>query len=95
MLHRQNLTPPPSIGGKQTLNLEGLDWGLDLLKDVPPPPATGLKDGDEEVRRPKTWLRQRWAGTRGAFRPCRLEATLGTVRSCIFLRGSYWITIPP
>jgi hypothetical protein len=26
MLHRQNLTPPPNIGGEQTLDLDGLDW---------------------------------------------------------------------
>jgi hypothetical protein len=33
MLLQQNLTPPPSIDGEQTLDLEGFD----LLKDGPAP----------------------------------------------------------
>jgi hypothetical protein len=42
-LHQQNRTPPPSIGGEQTLDIKGLDWGLDLLKDGPLSPLHWLE----------------------------------------------------
>jgi hypothetical protein len=48
MFLRQNLTPPPSIGGEQTLDLVGLDQDptktVNLLKrrtPTPPPPEAG------------------------------------------------------
>jgi hypothetical protein len=82
-LHRQNLTPLPNIDGEQTLNLKELDdWGLNLLKDGPPPPVTGMKAGDEEERGPETGGSE--PGSRRAFRPCCPAATRARDGSVFF-----------